>query len=108
MGEAAAKKAAEEEEAARKKKEAEEEAKRKAEEEEAMMKKQATVYEKGEDSLAQLTDAAVWRDLGIPATERETFLPESKFQELFGVSKADFAKLPKWKRDGQKKKHGLF
>ena len=34
--------------------------------------------------------------------------PTKVFEELFGVPKADFAKMPKWKKDNAKKKHGLF
>eukprot|EP00931_Biecheleriopsis_adriatica_P064614 TRINITY_DN39368_c0_g1_i1.p1 TRINITY_DN39368_c0_g1~~TRINITY_DN39368_c0_g1_i1.p1 ORF type:complete len:307 (-),score=82.10 TRINITY_DN39368_c0_g1_i1:103-1023(-) len=59
-------------------------------------------------TLEQLTDKRVWEKLDVVATERETYLPESVFSELFGMSKADFAKLPKWKKENAKKKHGLF
>lgn len=59
-------------------------------------------------TLEQMTDKRVWEKLDIVSTERETYLPQSVFQELFGTSKEAFAKLPKWKRDNVKKKHGLF
>lgn len=59
-------------------------------------------------SLEQLTDKRVWEKLDVVSTERETYLPEPIFQKLFGMPKADFAKLPKWKKENAKKKHGLF
>jgi len=68
----------------------------------------AKAAEEGCYSLEQLTDKRVWEKLDLKPTERETYLPESVFAELFGVSKADFAKQPKWKKDNAKKKHGLF
>jgi len=64
--------------------------------------------EEGCFSLEQLTDKRVWEKLDIKPTERETYLPEATFMRLFGVSKADFAKMPKWKKDNAKKKHDLF
>merc|ERR1712217_699405 len=110
--EARKKKAAEEAEAARKKKEADEAAakKKQAEEEEARKKKEAEEAEaaaaeeipEGCYSLVQLQDS--WRELGVPADSRETFLPDRIFKDLFGMNKDDFAKLPKWKKDGAKKK----
>jgi len=62
----------------------------------------------GTYSLEQLTDKRTWEKLDITATERETYLPEPVFIGLFGMSKADFAALPKWKKDTVKKKHDLF
>ncbi|CAK0819658.1 unnamed protein product [Prorocentrum cordatum] len=62
----------------------------------------------GQYSLEQLTDKRQWEKLDVTPTERETFLPDAVFVELFGMGKAEFAKLPKWKKDNAKKKHGLF
>lgn len=59
-------------------------------------------------TLEQLTDKRVVEKLDIKAVERETYLSDTEFGQLFGMSKTDFAKLPLWKRDGAKKKHGLF
>lgn len=59
-------------------------------------------------SLAELQDASVWKGRNVIATERERYLPEDVFQSLFGKGKEEFAKLPKWKRDNEKKKHGFF
>mmetsp|Transcript_7036 Transcript_7036/g.8723 ORF Transcript_7036/g.8723 Transcript_7036/m.8723 type:complete len:164 (+) Transcript_7036:2-493(+) len=59
-------------------------------------------------SLEQLTDKRTWEKLDVVSTEREIYLPDGVFQQLFGMSKADFAKLPKWKKENAKKKHGLF
>lgn len=70
----------------------------------------APAEESGEGfySLETLQDKKECEKLGIKMQERETYLADSKFQELFGMSKADFAKLAKWKKDQQKKKHELF
>eukprot|EP00746_Dinoflagellata_sp_MGD_P002675 gnl/MRDRNA2_/MRDRNA2_105239_c0_seq1.p1 gnl/MRDRNA2_/MRDRNA2_105239_c0~~gnl/MRDRNA2_/MRDRNA2_105239_c0_seq1.p1 ORF type:complete len:285 (+),score=92.82 gnl/MRDRNA2_/MRDRNA2_105239_c0_seq1:73-927(+) len=59
-------------------------------------------------SLEELQDKKVCEKLGLNMAERETYLPDSKFQELFGMDKAAFAKLAKWKKDAAKKKHDLF
>ena len=45
---------------------------------------------------------------GVDPTRKEEYLDDSEFLELFGVDKASFAALPKWKRDAQKKKLSLF
>jgi len=36
--------------------------------------------------------------------ERETYLSPDDFMKLFGMSKTDFAKLPKWKQIKLKEK----
>jgi hypothetical protein len=60
-------------------------------------------------TLEQLTDKHIWEKLAdVIASERETFLADDVFAQLFGMSKADFSKLPKWKKDNFKKKHNLF
>jgi len=59
-------------------------------------------------TIEQLTEKREWSQLDIKSTEREMYLADSVFQELFGVPKADFANFPKWKKDNLKKKHGLF
>eukprot|EP00929_Paragymnodinium_shiwhaense_P023449 TRINITY_DN14671_c0_g1_i1.p1 TRINITY_DN14671_c0_g1~~TRINITY_DN14671_c0_g1_i1.p1 ORF type:complete len:366 (+),score=98.20 TRINITY_DN14671_c0_g1_i1:68-1099(+) len=59
-------------------------------------------------SLEQLTDKRQWEKLDIVSTERETYLADDVFKGLFGVDKEAFAKQPKWKKENQKKKHGLF
>lgn len=60
-------------------------------------------------TLEELTDKRTWEKLpDVVATERETYLLDDVFNELFGMPKAEFAKLPKWKRDTTKKKHNLF
>jgi len=64
--------------------------------------------QEGTFTLEQLTDKRIWEKLDIKSAERETYLPDTVFAELFGMSKDDFSKLPKWKKDGAKKKHGLF
>merc|ERR1712083_614186 len=103
---------AEKAEALRKKAEAEKaeadraaqaEAARKAESEAAAANaaKQDVVPERassGTYRLEQLKDPDQWRELGVPPTEREQYLEDSVFRELFGMSKQEFEKLPKWKK----------
>jgi len=68
----------------------------------------ASVGESGTLSLADLQNSEVWHAKGIDPARRETYLSDAEFQATLGMSKADFEKLPKWKKDGEKKKHGLF
>lgn len=62
----------------------------------------------GTHSLHDLQTAEIWQALGVVSTDRETYLPADVFMSLFGVGKDEFAKMPKWKKDQQKKQHGLF
>ena len=39
---------------------------------------------------------------------QEDYLDDAAFQATFGVTRAAFAAMPKWKRDDQKKKKGIF
>ena len=45
---------------------------------------------------------------GVVSTERELYLSNDVFNDLFKMSKDEWTKLPKWKRVTQKKKHKLF
>jgi len=45
---------------------------------------------------------------GIDVTQKEKYLSDSDFQAVFGMDKAAFAGLPKWKQQAAKKKNGLF
>lgn len=45
---------------------------------------------------------------GVEKTKRETYLSPQDFQSALGMDKAAFAKLPKWKQDGIKKKANLY
>ncbi|KAG6638425.1 villin-3-like [Carya illinoinensis] len=45
---------------------------------------------------------------GIDLKRREAYLSDEEFQTIFGMTKGAFCKLPKWKRDMQKKKVDLF
>eukprot|EP00448_Togula_jolla_P023883 CAMPEP_0170592740 /NCGR_PEP_ID=MMETSP0224-20130122/13082_1 /TAXON_ID=285029 /ORGANISM="Togula jolla, Strain CCCM 725" /LENGTH=522 /DNA_ID=CAMNT_0010916659 /DNA_START=60 /DNA_END=1629 /DNA_ORIENTATION=+ len=59
-------------------------------------------------SLEDLQDSRVWHSKGLDPTKREQYLEDAEFSKVFNMSKAEFAKLPKWKQDGEKKKHQLF
>jgi advillin len=45
---------------------------------------------------------------GVDAGNLELYLDEDEFPKVFGVSPAEFAALPKWKRDAKKKEKKLF
>ena len=45
---------------------------------------------------------------GIDVTRKEYYLDDLVFQEMFGMTKQDFDKLPKWKQHAKKKVVGLF
>mmetsp|Transcript_13460 Transcript_13460/g.29431 ORF Transcript_13460/g.29431 Transcript_13460/m.29431 type:complete len:327 (+) Transcript_13460:83-1063(+) len=64
--------------------------------------------EAGFYTLEQLTEKHIWEKLDVKANERETYLSPKDFEALFAMSKDDFTKLPKWKKENLKKKHNLF
>lgn len=45
---------------------------------------------------------------GVDLSCREQYLDDKEFVEIFGMSKADFAKQPKWKQVSAKKTKELF
>jgi len=45
---------------------------------------------------------------GVLPEAKEQALSDKEFQDVFGMSKADFAAQPKWKQTDAKKKHKLF
>jgi hypothetical protein len=45
---------------------------------------------------------------GLSQACLEQFLVDNEFEVRFGMSKDEFSRVPKWKRDEQKKKAGLF
>jgi len=62
-------------------------------------------------SCAVLTDPKLWRckpDVVVRPHEREQFLAPDVFEEIFGMTKEDFGKLPSWKQIRLKKDNHLF
>ncbi|KAG7376712.1 hypothetical protein PHYPSEUDO_012856 [Phytophthora pseudosyringae] len=55
-------------------------------------------------SLAQLKAGVE----GIDITRKETYLSDAEFQTVLGMSKDEFANLPKWKQQAKKKDACLF
>lgn len=45
---------------------------------------------------------------GVDPSRKEQFLSDADFATVFGMDKAAFAGMPKWKQQGAKKKAGLF
>eukprot|EP01117_Protostelium_nocturnum_P014479 TRINITY_DN550_c0_g1_i1.p1 TRINITY_DN550_c0_g1~~TRINITY_DN550_c0_g1_i1.p1 ORF type:complete len:2591 (+),score=755.90 TRINITY_DN550_c0_g1_i1:291-8063(+) len=45
---------------------------------------------------------------GVDVKSLEVYLSDQEFQSTFNMSKAEFAKLPTFKRNAEKQKHGLF
>jgi len=58
--------------------------------------------------LASLTDAEAWKSKGVDPSRREMYLSDADFMETFGMSKAEFDKMPKWKQTVQKQEKKLF
>jgi hypothetical protein len=56
-------------------------------------------------SLAELQSGL---PVGVDALRKENYLSPADFEGVFGMAVADFAKVPKWRRDGEKKRAGLF
>ena len=63
---------------------------------------------KGQMTLGAVLAAKVAGDAGIDCTRLEDLLLPNDFQDTFGMDAAAFGKLPKWKRDGAKRKAGLY
>jgi len=59
-------------------------------------------------TLEELQDPKIWKAKGVDPLTREQHLSDEEFQNLFKMSKDEFAGLPDWKKKGEKKKHGLF
>jgi hypothetical protein len=45
---------------------------------------------------------------GVDPSKKETYLADAAFEEIFGMDKKNFAKLPGWKRTNKKKELKLF
>jgi hypothetical protein len=59
-------------------------------------------------TLDQLKDRDFWTQKDVDPTNRELYLNDAEFVAIFPMGKEAFTKMPKWKRDNEKKKHGLF
>ncbi len=57
-------------------------------------------------TYAQLTGASLPE--AIDVTQKEQYLVEDEFKTRFNMSRAEFNALPAWKKNGLKKKAGLF
>lgn len=55
---------------------------------------------------------AILKEIPTPAdvdvANKELYLDDAEFESLFGCNKEEFAKLPKWRRDGKKKELNLY
>jgi hypothetical protein len=58
--------------------------------------------------LEQLKKSYAKKIGAIDTAKRELYLSDQEFHSYFKMSKADFSKLPQWKRDNEKKKLDLF
>ncbi|XP_074524428.1 advillin [Halichoeres trimaculatus] len=45
---------------------------------------------------------------GVDPTQKENYLSDSDFAEVFGITKDDFVSLPRWKQLNMKKERGMF
>ena len=67
-----------------------------------------TTSEKPGVALYTLEELQAGVPPGVDKTKKEEHLSVAHFVAQFGMSREDFAKLPKWKRNAAKKKVGLF
>jgi len=67
----------------------------------ALKKISGSVY-----TFEQLTAATLPE--GVDPTLKEQYLADAEFQKIFGITKAEFNGMPKWKSSGLKKKAGLY
>jgi hypothetical protein len=58
-------------------------------------------------SIAQLSDNSSLPDT-VDLTKKEQYLTDEDFQTVFGMARAEFSSLPKWKQLNKKKEVGLF
>jgi len=59
-------------------------------------------------TLEDLRDPHICSTHGVDPAAKEAHLADDQFSTVFGMSRDEFVKLPKWKRDKQKKEVGLF
>jgi len=59
-------------------------------------------------SYEDLRDNRVCEEKGIDGSKKESYLSDAAVAAIFGMDRAAFDALPKWKRDQKKKEHGLF
>ena len=59
-------------------------------------------------SYEHLKDKDFCAENKINPAEKESYLSEVEFKDVFGMSKEEFKAMPKWKREGAKKKAELF
>jgi hypothetical protein len=81
--------------------------------EEAARAAKSTLTSRKEEYLDDASSKAVFgMDKAVfaamDASRKEEYLDDASFKAVFGMDKAAFAAYPKWKRDGLKKKHGLY
>jgi hypothetical protein len=58
-------------------------------------------------SYEELTVESNRLPAAVDPSAKEQHLSDSSFQQVFGISRGEFAKMPKWKRVNSKKKAGL-
>jgi gelsolin len=59
-------------------------------------------------TLAELQDSSTWQNKLVDPAHREMHLSDEDFLSIFKMTKAEFEKLPKWKKDTLKKEQKLF
>ncbi|XP_025033414.1 villin-like protein, partial [Python bivittatus] len=45
---------------------------------------------------------------GVDPTQKEYYLSDPDFYDIFGKTKHEFYQMPKWKQQNEKKQYGLF
>lgn len=69
---------------------------------------QEVTHALGTLTLAELRDQNVAALIGFDVANKEKYLKDVEFVKYLGMARAEFAQLPKWKRDHKKREVGLF
>jgi hypothetical protein len=65
-------------------------------------------HDPGHLSVKELRRRSIAAVIAFDVTRKEEYLSEEQFKDLFQMSKSEFSKLPKWKKELKKKELGLF
>ena len=68
----------------------------------------APALAKNHEQLVELLSRGEAAMLGLERSQLERYLSSAEFERVFGVSRAQFAALAKWRQDALKKRAGLF
>jgi len=65
-------------------------------------------YKPWATTVVSLDDLKAGKVANVDPAKKELYLANEIFTKMFGCSKKDWETRPAWKRNAEKKKHGLF